>query len=159
MKKYLLDGEEVILENLSRSEGKLSFELEGERFEFDMVSRVGARLVMDDGERFQAFVGVKSTEGEAMVLSGGAEALVAEAAKRSSKKVKAQGSLASPMPGKIFKILKEVGMEVSEGETILILEAMKMEHAIRADKAGKVKKIFYKTGELVQGGVALAEVE
>ena len=63
------------------------------------------------------------------------------------------------MPGKIFKIVKDAGTEVKKGEPILILEAMKMEHSIRSDKDGKVKKIFYKVGELVQGGVILAEVE
>lgn len=159
MKKYILDGEEIILENLSRDEGKLSFEIEGEKFEFQTVQRDGARLVIDDGDRFQAFIGIRNSDGEAMVLSAGAEAIVSEASKRSGKKVSPQGSLTSPMPGKIFKIIKEEGAEVSEGETILILEAMKMEHSIRADKSGRVKKIFYKTGELVQGGVALAEVE
>ncbi|MBO0400784.1 3-methylcrotonyl-CoA carboxylase, partial [Aeromonas veronii] len=65
------------------------------------------------------------------------------------------GGLTSPMPGKIFKIVKEVGSEVKKGETILILEAMKMEHSIRSDKDGKVKKISYQVGELVQGGVTL----
>ena len=159
MKKYLLDNEEVKVENVTKNDDKLTFEIEGEKFEFETVVRDGARLVIDDGERFQAFVGVRNSDGEAMILSGGAEAVISEATKRSAKKIKAQGSLTSPMPGKIFKVIKEEGSEVSEGETILILEAMKMEHAIRADKAGKVKKIFYKPGELVQGGVALAEVE
>jgi 3-methylcrotonyl-CoA carboxylase alpha subunit len=42
---------------------------------------------------------------------------------------------------------------------VLILEAMKMEHSIRADKDGIVKKIFFQVGQLVQGGVILAEVE
>ena len=60
---------------------------------------------------------------------------------------------------KIFKILKEAGAEVKKGEAILILEAMKMEHSIRSDKDGKVKKIFFQVGQLVQGGVILAEVE
>ena len=59
----------------------------------------------------------------------------------------------------IFKILKEAGSEVKKGEAILILEAMKMEHSIRSDKDGKVAKIFYSVGQLVQGGVVLAEVE
>ena len=63
------------------------------------------------------------------------------------------------MPGKIFKILKDVGSQVKKGEPILILEAMKMEHSIRSDKDGIVKKINFKVGELVQGGVTLAEVQ
>jgi 3-methylcrotonyl-CoA carboxylase alpha subunit len=63
------------------------------------------------------------------------------------------------MPGKIFKILRGPGEEVKKGEPILILEAMKMEHSIRSDKDGKVKKISYQVGELVQGGAVLAEVD
>lgn len=159
MKKYLLDGEEISLEEFSHKDGKLSFKIEGQSFEFEVIDRLGARLVLQDKERFHAFTGVKNPEGEAMVLSGGTEAIISEVMGRSRKKAKAQGSLSSPMPGKIFKVIKEEGAEVKEGETILILEAMKMEHSIRSDKDGKVKKIFFKPGELVQGGVTLAEVE
>jgi len=71
----------------------------------------------------------------------------------------AEGSLVSPMPGKIFKILKEVGQEVEKGETILIMEAMKMEHSIKATSSGVVKKIFFKEGEQVTGGSLLCELE
>lgn len=159
MKKYLLDGEEISLDEFTQKEGKLSFKLDGEIFEFEVIDRADSRLVIQGKERFHAFVGTKNSDGEAMVLASGAEAIISEAMKRSKKKALTKGSLTSPMPGKIFKIIKEEGTEVKEGETILILEAMKMEHSIRADKAGKVKKIFFKPGELVQGGVTLAEVE
>jgi pyruvate carboxylase subunit B len=94
-----------------------------------------------------------------MVIAAGREGNVAEASKKLKKGTSHAGGLKSPMPGKIFKILKSQDSEVKKGETILILEAMKMEHAIRSDKDGKVKKIFFNVGELVQGGVILAEVE
>ena len=69
------------------------------------------------------------------------------------------GALITQMPGKVVKLMKKEGDKVIKGETVLILEAMKMEHSIRSDKDGKIKKINYKVGELVQGGVTLAEVE
>ena len=94
-----------------------------------------------------------------MVIAAGKEAIIAEAGKKMKKAASHAGGLTSPMPGKIFKILKDAGSEVKKGEPILILEAMKMEHSIRSDKDGKIKKIFFKVGELVQGGVTLAEVE
>jgi len=94
-----------------------------------------------------------------MVIAGGKEAILSEAGKKMKKAGAHAGGLTSPMPGKIFKVLKEAGSEVKKGDAILILEAMKMEHSIRSDKDGKVKKIFFQVGQLVQGGVTLAEVE
>lgn len=69
------------------------------------------------------------------------------------------GSMLSPMPGKIFKVLKEEGSEVKKGEVILIMEAMKMEHSIKANKDGVLKKILFKEGEQVQGQSVLCELE
>jgi biotin carboxyl carrier protein len=159
MKKYLINGEEVSLDDISLKDGEINFSIEGESFTFKVVAKSGAELILQGQERFRAFTGIKNTDGEAMVLSHGVEAIVSEAQRKSKKKARALGSLTSPMPGKIFKVMKEEGSIVKQGDTILILEAMKMEHSIRADKDGTVKKIFFKPGELVQGGVTLAEVE
>lgn len=73
----------------------------------------------------------------------------------SSKKEQGQGGLQSPMPGKIFKVLVKDGEMVKEGETLLILEAMKMEHPIKSPRAGRVELPF-KEGALVEAGVILA---
>ena len=69
------------------------------------------------------------------------------------------GSLNSPMPGKVFKLLKKSGDQVQSGETIMILEAMKMEHPIKSPIDGVISEIHFKEGEIVSGGVALAVVE
>ena len=63
------------------------------------------------------------------------------------------------MPGKIFKLFKQEKESVAAGETVMIVEAMKMEHAIRATKDGILKKIFFKEGDQVQGGATLCEIE
>ncbi len=76
-----------------------------------------------------------------------------------SKKSGGDGNMTSPMPGKILKVMVEVGAEVAEGEGLLVMEAMKMEHTIKAAHAGKVVAIHYKEGDLVDGGVDLLELE
>jgi biotin carboxyl carrier protein len=48
----------------------------------------------------------------------------------------AAGSLAAPMPGTVIRIQVELGAMVEPGQTIMVLEAMKMEHAVRAPQAG-----------------------
>ncbi len=57
--------------------------------------------------------------------------------------------LVAPMPGMIVKFEKQVGDTVAEGETVVILEAMKMENAIKAPAAGSIKAINFSSGDSV----------
>lgn len=67
-------------------------------------------------------------------------------------------SIKAPMPGIILSVNVEENQEVKEGETLLILEAMKMENAISAPKDGVIKSIFAKSGETVEKGELLIEL-
>jgi acetyl-CoA/propionyl-CoA carboxylase biotin carboxyl carrier protein len=71
----------------------------------------------------------------------------------------ASGSVEAPMQGTIVKILVEVGQDVEPGEGIVVLEAMKMENQINAEKSGTVKEIKVAAGESVGGGDILAVIE
>jgi acetyl-CoA/propionyl-CoA carboxylase biotin carboxyl carrier protein len=71
----------------------------------------------------------------------------------------ASGSIEAPMQGTIVKILVEVGQQVEAGTGVLVLEAMKMENQINAEKAGTVKEIKVATGDTVGGGDILAVIE
>ncbi len=157
-KKFIINGVEVSVQDLKKDRDSVNFTLNGKKYSYKVVLKDGGELILEGSSRFKAQVGKPNRDGESIVMALGREGIVSAAGKKMKKAV-ASGSLTSPMPGKIFKIVKEVGSDVAKGETILILEAMKMEHSIRADKDGKVKKIMFKTGELVQGGVTLAEVE
>ncbi len=157
-KKFNVNGEEVLVQDFIKDQSGVSFTLKGKKYSFSVVQKDNGEMILQGSHRFKAQVSKPNREGDTIVMAMGREGTVSVAG-RKIKKAAASGSLTSPMPGKIFKIVKEVGAEVSKGETILILEAMKMEHSIRADKDGKVKKIMFKTGELVQGGVTLVEVE
>lgn len=64
----------------------------------------------------------------------------------------------APLAGNIFKIEKNIGDDIQEDETIIVLEAMKMETTIKTPKNGKIKNIFIKNGDKVQSGDPLFEV-
>ncbi len=70
-----------------------------------------------------------------------------------------EGQLLTQMPGKIVKILVDVGQEVKVGQTLLILEAMKMENEIKCAIDGVVKNIHVNEGEALDQGVLMLEVE
>ena len=69
------------------------------------------------------------------------------------------GSLAAPMPGKVLQVLVKAGAAVSEGDPLVILEAMKMEHTIAAPHDGRVAEILYGAGEQVAEGAELLRLE
>lgn len=158
-KKFSINGQEVSVSNYRKTAETVNFDLNGKSYSFGLLMKNGGELILESGGRIKANIGKPNRDGETLVMARGRECLVSIAGKKVKKAAGGVGNLTSPMPGKIFKIVKEVGSSVTKGETILILEAMKMEHSIRADKDGKVKKIMFKTGDLVQGGVTLAEVE
>ncbi|MDF1516487.1 MAG: biotin/lipoyl-containing protein [Lutibacter sp.] len=72
---------------------------------------------------------------------------------------KKANDIKAPMPGIILNVIVKVGQEVKEGETLLILEAMKMENAIGSPKDGVIKSIFIKSGETVDKGELMIEME
>ena len=66
-------------------------------------------------------------------------------------------ALTAPIGGTVVKVLIEAGADVKSGETLLVLEAMKMETEVTAPKDGKVKSVDVAVGEAVQGGQVLIE--
>jgi acetyl-CoA carboxylase biotin carboxylase subunit len=69
-----------------------------------------------------------------------------------------QVSANSPMPGKVLKVLVEAGQKVSAGDPLIILEAMKMEHTMRAAMNGVVESILVIDGEVVGPGQLLVQI-
>ncbi|MEJ2154160.1 MAG: pyruvate carboxylase subunit B [Desulfobacteraceae bacterium] len=66
--------------------------------------------------------------------------------------------LSAPMPGMIVSYEKNVGDEVAEGETVLVLEAMKMENALPAPCSGTIQAVNYKSGDTVAKGDVLCVI-
>uniref|UniRef100_A0A8C7SSK6 Methylcrotonoyl-CoA carboxylase subunit alpha, mitochondrial n=1 Tax=Oncorhynchus mykiss TaxID=8022 RepID=A0A8C7SSK6_ONCMY len=71
----------------------------------------------------------------------------------------AQGGAVAPMTGTIEKVLVKAGDTVQMGDALMVMNAMKMEHTIRAPKAGVIKKVFFKEGSQANRHAALVEFE
>ena len=78
---------------------------------------------------------------------------------RRSELGKLDPEVRSPMPGKILQVLVEEGMPVEAGQTLVLLEAMKMENSLTAEGAAQVKKIHVSPGDLVDLGQLVLELE
>ena len=72
---------------------------------------------------------------------------------------KPQGSLSAPMPGKVIALNVKKGSKVKAGDVLVILEAMKMEHSIKAAEDGVVSKILISKNDQVENGAPLMIVD
>ncbi|CUU59779.1 propionyl-CoA carboxylase alpha chain [Parafrankia irregularis] len=73
--------------------------------------------------------------------------------------VVAPGSLVAPMPGTVVRVAVDVGDNVSAGDVVLVLEAMKMEHTVTTPHQGVVREMTAAVGAVVEGGRLLAVIE
>ena len=69
------------------------------------------------------------------------------------------GGLVAPMPGKVVKVLAAAGDAVAAGAALVVLEAMKMEHTVRAPAAGTLRALHVAVGDQVDGDQLLAVVQ
>ena len=70
-----------------------------------------------------------------------------------------EGGLIAPMPGKVIDVKVKKGSKVKAGDTLVIIEAMKMEHAIKATETGKIAKVMIKLNDQVDNGATLLVLE
>jgi acetyl-CoA/propionyl-CoA carboxylase biotin carboxyl carrier protein len=115
-----------------------------------------------NGKRFAVKVFVPQSQAGA-VVAGGAPAGAAKPRRGSAGGAGGagggSGAVTVPMQGTIVKILVEVGQDIEAGATVCVLEAMKMENNIAAEKAGTVKEIKVSTGDSVGAGDVVVVIE
>ncbi|HZE81797.1 MAG TPA: biotin/lipoyl-containing protein [Candidatus Polarisedimenticolia bacterium] len=142
--KCRLDGRELPVDIVYGQNGVLSLLLGGKSYEVKQET-VGAEMhVVVGHERFNASVrDPRSFRSRSRV----------GAAEQGVMKIKA------PMPGKVVRVLAGVGTQVELGQSVIVIEAMKMQNELKAPKNGVVKKINVAEGAAVDAGQALAEVE
>lgn len=101
-------------------------------------------------------VSVRGQQGRVQVLSPQAARV------RSARQDQLGGGdnlLHTPMPGRIVKLMVQVGDTVQAGQGLVIVEAMKMENELRAGVSGQIRAIHCAAGDLVEGGALLVEIE
>jgi len=105
-----------------------------------------------NGKRFEVKAWVPESGGVAPVARRAPRAAAASSAGGGG------GNVAAPMQGTIVKVLVEVGQEVKVGDPVVVLEAMKMENQLQAEKAGTVKSVNVKPGDKVGSGDVLVVI-
>jgi 3-methylcrotonyl-CoA carboxylase alpha subunit len=140
----------------------------------DVLDTPEGTVVRTDGQNFRATVDGRLVDvygapgGPAWTVSAGASRWVyydgcvyeLEVQRDGGRRaVRHHGSLSAPMPATVRQIRVKLGDRVARGETLIVLEAMKMELPVRANDAGIVSKVLCAEGELVQPGVPLVELD
>lgn len=137
--KYIIDGKEYKVEIGEVKENIASVTVNGEAFKVEMEKKA-------EPEKKKPVLGQpKAEEGEATVAS--------------KANINANNALKAPLPGVVTEIKVAVGDEVAAGDTVVVLEAMKMANNLEAEKAGKVTAICVKVGESVMEDTPLVVIE
>src|SRR5579859_183394 len=139
-----LDGRELPLDVIAAQSGVLSLLLDGKSYEVKQETAGTDTNIVVGRERF----GVSVRDPRSFRSRRGGDG-----AGQGPKKITA------PMPGKIVRVLAAEGSTVQAGQSVIVIEAMKMQNELKAPKDGVVKKINVAEGAAVEAGQALAEVE
>ena len=123
------------------------------------------RKVIVDGQEFDVEVEVENgkwlatVEGRTFEIEIPDSGPVVKKRRAAGGKKKKSGTVSANIPGKIVTIEVEVGQEVTEGQVILILEAMKMQNEIQAPVSGKVVSVNCEEGQSIEANVPLVVIE
>lgn len=79
--------------------------------------------------------------------------------KKKAKNSNSSGDILSPMPGQVLAMNVSEGQKVKSGDTLCAVEAMKMEHSLKAPFDGEVTKVLFKTGDSVSLGDLLLQLK
>lgn len=146
-------------------DGQWACKLNGREFPMDIVSvQEGVLSLLANGKSYE--VKQETVGTETNVVVGHERFPVSVRDPRSFRSRGRSGAseqgvkkITAPMPGKVVRILAGVGTQVEAGQSVIVIEAMKMQNELKAPKAGVVKKINAVEGAAVEAGQSLAEVE
>lgn len=163
MKRIYIDGEgeRHSLSIKKSDEGHVVQTPEGTQFDISGSHLNGGRChLIVDGRPQTVFI---SRVGNKIFAAIGGRRFTLEkdsgSKKRRAKNEDNAGSLTSPMPGQVLKCLVQVGDTVKVGQTLIIIEAMKMEHNIKAPFDAIVTETPFGEGDIVSQGAALVVLE
>jgi biotin carboxyl carrier protein len=160
-------GEESEVDVVHLPSGQVRVEVGGRSFEVDaLVPAAGATSMRVDGRVLDLWM--EGTPPDVGVIALGrrfyaraeserTRALAAAGAGRGGSS-KGDGLVTSPMPGRVLKVLVQEGDAVTPGTPLLVVEAMKMENELFADRDGTIAKVFVTPGTNVEGGAKLLEI-
>lgn len=129
------------------------------------TARGGLRSLRIDGAHHEVAVSVRGEDYWISTRDGGGPVSVTDPLTHLASQTRGGGGgkrrqkVNAYMPGRVVEILVEEGQEVTAGQGVIVLEAMKMQNEIRAEHDGTVTRIHVQTGQAVEGGDPLFEMD
>lgn len=157
IKKLLINGQELDVEIISKSGKDITFRLSGQLHTFSLKKNDHGKVLVADS--FGILSTVYSAQDNLYDCANGQFKIQAVKKASIESQSKNEKNLTSPLPGKVIKVCIALGDEVKEGDEIVRIEAMKMEHRICAQVDGILKSIKVKEGDTVSDGEYLGEIE
>jgi biotin carboxyl carrier protein len=163
-----IDTRTAIVDLIKRDGNQLSVSVDGEVYNLDMVRVAeGIYSIIYKGKSYNVEMIQGNTDKHYVVNtfynSYEVEVVDAETkyirTRKKGDEQDGENSISTPMPGKVVKILVNVGDEVEVGQTVIIVSAMKMESEFKVRKPGVVKAIHVKEGDLVEGHKVMVLIE
>jgi len=166
MNKYIVD-----INGKRKKEVKLkdSFaEVDGEKISYEVLSKNENQIIVKINGRIYNSVFARKGDGKIQMLANGQNFdltvltdLQNRAKEYHAEKRKNSGEMQiiASMPGLVLKLNVNEGDEVNEGDTLFVLEAMKMENEIKAETSGKIKEIKVKEGMAVEKDALILTIE
>lgn len=139
---------------------QFNFIIKGQKYDVNIKETDDNHLRVDvNGTRYE--VEVESTSVTKKTPKLVRKPVVKQPGEGTIKKSESTGGfkLKAPLPGSIFKLNVKVGDSVIKGQTLLVMEAMKMENNIMAEKDGVIKEIKVNVGDTVLQDDVLMELE
>jgi acetyl/propionyl-CoA carboxylase alpha subunit len=156
----LLCGEEAFDIEVRQGPAGAHVTVAGQAFDLKVEALGPGMFVARAGERGETFHCVRDGDLVHLFWRGRAYRLEEETeARRAAHRHPGAGGLEAPMPGKVIAVKVSPGDTVNKGDELLVVEAMKMENAVRAPREGRVKSVLARVGDMVSPGVVLVELE
>jgi 3-methylcrotonyl-CoA carboxylase alpha subunit len=156
----LVCGEEAHDVEAREAAGVTQVTIDGQEHELQVEPVAAGVFVVVQGARRETFHCVRDGDLVHLFWRGKAYRLEEETAdRRAAHRHPGTGGLEAPMPGKVIAVKVAPGDTVGKGDELLVVEAMKMENALRAPRAGVVRSVAARPGDMVSPGVVLVELE
>jgi biotin carboxyl carrier protein len=166
MSEYIVSVNDKKIKLFSTADSKISADTK--EYTFDFVHLKDSKYLLKLNNKFFEITAEMRDDGSYSLLIDGKtfETSIQSALQEKAEEllhqkaaVQQKTGVKAPMPGMILKIKKNINEKISRGETVLILEAMKMENDLRAPHSGVIKEIFVKEGSAIDKGTVLFTIE
>jgi len=144
----------------SRQDGtRIELASDGQAIAGSVASGAGGHFTVDAGQGPRAVELIRDRERLQIVGERANEIALAPAWPYERSAEDADAHPASPLPGRVVELRVKVGDTVARGDVLAIVEGMKMQHAIRAGRAGRVANVIARAGELVEAEAVLFDID